>query len=219
MNNILGLVSGPSIKHRGAYGTRLRLRLFSLWLGAIRGAGAGGRREEGDCQVVQCRALGRGQRGQARARARVRHRAEDKGEQGHGRVSRAGVAARRAHPWAWAGDWPTEVREQRRPAAIRKNVRHHARDRLPYSTPLDLRLGLFPGWRSRLGAGARQARGDSSPRRWRWAGGLRLGRWQGAKDRLSREGQEPVEAHLSLVPGRIRGSGPGPGRLGPRCRV
>ena len=34
MNNILGLVSEALIKHRGAYGTRLRLRLFSLWLGA-----------------------------------------------------------------------------------------------------------------------------------------------------------------------------------------
>ena len=32
MNNILGLVSGPSIKHRGAYGTRLRLRVPGLWL-------------------------------------------------------------------------------------------------------------------------------------------------------------------------------------------
>ena len=44
----------------------------------------------------------------------------------------------------------TEVRGRRRAAAIRKNVRRHARGRLllPYSTPLSLRLGLFPGRRS-----------------------------------------------------------------------
>ena len=62
----------------------------------------------------------------------------------------------------------TEVRGRRRAAAIRKNVRRHARVRLllpcPYSTPLDLRLGLFPGRRSRLWA-------------WAWAqrGGLKRG--------------------------------------------
>ena len=32
MNNILGLVSGASIIHRGAYGTRLRLRVPGRWL-------------------------------------------------------------------------------------------------------------------------------------------------------------------------------------------
>ena len=42
MNNILGLGPGARIKHRGAYGTRLRLRVLSLWLGAIRGAGLEG---------------------------------------------------------------------------------------------------------------------------------------------------------------------------------
>ena len=55
------------------------------------------------------------------------------------------------HPWARAGDGPTEVRGQRRAAAIRKNVRRHVRDRLccrPYSTPLDPLLGLLPGRRS-----------------------------------------------------------------------
>ena len=69
----------------------------------------------------------------------------------------------------WGGDWPTEVRGRRRAAAIRKNVWRHARVRLllpcPYSTPLDLRLGLFPGWRSRLGAWAWAQRGGGSPRR------------------------------------------------------
>ena len=63
----------------------------------------------------------------------------------------------------------TEVRGRRRAAAIRKNVWRHARVRLllpcPYSTSLDLRLGLFPGRRSRLGAWAWAQRGGGSPRR------------------------------------------------------
>jgi len=54
----------------------------------------------------------------------------------HGRVSkprgRQAAAGWRlgVDPWARAGDWPTEVRGQRRAATIRKNVRRHARDRL-----------------------------------------------------------------------------------------
>ena len=46
MNNILGLVSGALVKHRGAYGTQLRLRVLHLWLCVPlfgRGQGAGRR--------------------------------------------------------------------------------------------------------------------------------------------------------------------------------
>ena len=95
---------------------------------------------------------------------------------GHGGLSQEG---------RWGGDWPTEVRGRRRAAAIRKNVWRHARGRLllpcPYSKPLDLRLGLLPGRRSRLGAWAWAQRGGGSPRRgrWRWrrggSGGPRAG--------------------------------------------
>ena len=71
------------------------------------------------------------------------------------------------------GGWPTEVRGRRRAAAIRKNVRRHARVRLllpcPYST-LRLGLGLLPGRRSRLGAWAWAQRGGGSP----WRGGVAM---------------------------------------------
>ena len=49
-----------------------------------------------------------------------------RGEQGQ--VSVGGVAAR--HEASRAGDWPTEVRGQRRATAVRRNGRRHARDRL-----------------------------------------------------------------------------------------
>ena len=48
MNDFLGLGSGALIKHRGAYGTRLRLQVPHLWLGVpllgavARGSGGGG---------------------------------------------------------------------------------------------------------------------------------------------------------------------------------
>lgn len=58
---------------------------------------------------------------------------------------------------------------QLRAAALRKNVRRHARVRLllpcSHSTPLDLHLGLLPGRRSRLGAWARAQREGGSLRR------------------------------------------------------
>jgi hypothetical protein len=41
-NDILGLESAALIKHGGGYGTRLRLCLLSLWLGAIRRRGLAG---------------------------------------------------------------------------------------------------------------------------------------------------------------------------------
>jgi hypothetical protein len=42
------------------------------------------------------------------------------------------------------GREPVGCRGSGRAAAIRKNVRRHAQDRLPLLTPLDLRLGLLP---------------------------------------------------------------------------
>jgi len=47
-------------------------------------------------------------------------------------------------PWAKAGDWLTEVRGRRRTAAIRKNVRRHARDRLPLLHTPGSALGPAP---------------------------------------------------------------------------
>ena len=86
---------------------------------------------------------------------------------------------------------------------------------LPYSTPLDLRLGLFPGRRSRLGAWAWAQRGGGSPRRGgsgdgagAGAGGPASGATAGRQGWAAREEQAKVEVHLRLVPGgRIRGPG------------
>lgn len=68
-----------------------------------------------------------------------------------------------------AGWWRRlEVRGWRT-AAIRKNVWRYAQGQLlmpcSYSMPLDLRLGLLPGQRSRLGAWAWAQRGGGSLRR------------------------------------------------------
>ena len=122
------------------------------------GAGRGGR-------VPGAPASGRGPRGSGPLRlARQRWR------------WRRGEGGGLSQEGRWRGDWPTEVRGRRRAAAIRKNVRRHARVRLllPLLHSPGPAPGPVPGAAvpvRGMGVGAEGRWFPTAGRRWRWRRG------------------------------------------------
>jgi hypothetical protein len=124
LNDFFEKISGRGILTRGGRDSDPGVSVSGLGLsvpllGRGQGQGATAKRRPGRCAGAGALA---GRQSKSKSRAQ--------GEQGQG-SRQAAAGWRLGEAGARAGDWSTEVREQRRAAAIRNDVRRHARDRLP----------------------------------------------------------------------------------------